>query len=103
MTISEVNNYASKIIAHAGDSKSYSMEALENVEENKFEEAKECLENSYKALIKAHEIHTELLVMEAKDPGSFPMTLMLIHASNHLSNAEISREFSERMIRLLKK
>lgn len=101
MTINDVNKYASKIIAHAGDSKSFSMEALEHVEENKLDEAKECLENSYKALVRAHEIHTELLIMEAKDPGSFPMTLMLIHASNHLSNAEISREFSERMIRFL--
>ena len=48
----------------------------------------------------AHEIHTKLLVEEARDPAALPMTMMLIHASNHLSAAEISREFAERLLRM---
>lgn len=98
MTIEEINNIACEIIANAGDSKSYSLEAIEDAESGEFAQARECLEKADESLKRAHEIHTKLLVDEARDPGCISATMMLIHASNHLSVAEISRELSERFV-----
>lgn len=72
MTIKQVNEIACQIIAHAGDSKSYSMEAIENAENRAFDLAEMNLAQSDEAIKKAHEIHTSLLVEEARDPGCIP-------------------------------
>ena len=99
MTIQEVNNLSCMIIANAGDGKSSCMEALDYAEAGDWEAARQALAVADEAIVKAHEIHTKLLE-EARDPAALPMTMMLIHASNHLSAAEISREFAERLLRM---
>ena len=102
MTIEEINNIACQIIANAGDSKSYSYEAIENAENLDFSEAEKCLEQADESLRLAHEIHTKLLVDEARDPGCITATMMLIHASNHLSVAEVARDMAERFVNVYK-
>ncbi|WP_273401459.1 PTS lactose/cellobiose transporter subunit IIA [Traorella massiliensis] len=102
MTIEEINNIACQIIAHAGDGKSYSMEAIENAETGDFKSAEENLKCSDESIRKAHEIHTDLLVQEAREPGCVTATMMLIHASNHLSTAELTRDLAERFVRVYK-
>lgn len=103
MTIEEINKVACQIIAFAGDGKSYALEAIANAENGDFDSASKNLEECDKCILKAHEIHTGLLVKEAQDPGCITATMMLIHASNHLSNAELSRDFSEKIINIYKK
>ena len=98
MTIEEINNIACQIIAYAGDAKSYCMEAIDNAADGDFEEAKSNLTEGNSAIQKAHEIHTGLLVQEAREPGCITATMMLIHASNHLSSAEQSSDFAEKLI-----
>lgn len=85
MTIQEVNNLSCMIIANAGDGKSSCMEALDYAEAGDWEAARQALAVADEAIVKAHEIHTKLLVEEARDPAALPMTMMLIHASNHLT------------------
>ena len=102
MTIEEINNIACEIIAYAGDGKSYALEAIENAEEGDFASAEENLKNSEESIRQAHQVHTNLLVKEAQDPGCVTATMMLIHASNHLSVAEISVELAERFVRVYK-
>lgn len=103
MTIEEINEIACQIIAFAGDAKSYAMEAINNAENNDFDSTAKNLEECDKDILKAHEIHTSLLVKEAQDPGCVTATMMLIHASNHLSNAELSRDFADKLINVYKK
>ncbi len=103
MTIEEINEVACQIIAFAGDGKSYALEAIANAENKDFDSAYKNLQECDNCILKAHEIHTSLLVKEAQDPGSITATMMLIHASNHLSNAELSRDFSEKIITIYKK
>ena len=88
MTIQEVNNLSCMIIANAGDGKSSCMEALDYAEAGDWEAARQALAVADEAIVKAREIHTKLLVEEARDPAALPMTMMLIHASNHLTAAE---------------
>lgn len=103
MTIEEINEIACQIIAFAGDGKSYVLEAIDNAENGNLLEAEENLQKSDEAIQRAHEIHTSLLVKEAQDPGCVVGTMMLIHASNHLSNAELSRDLADRIINLCKR
>lgn len=103
MTVTEINEIACQIIANAGDSKSDSMEAIDAAESGNFEAVSECLKKADLAIIKAHEIHTKLLVREANDPGCITATMMLIHASNHLTNAELTRDFADRIVNIYKR
>ena len=102
MTIDETNEIAFQIIANAGDSKSYSLEAIEDAENGEFDEAQDCLNKAEESLRVAHEVHTKLLVEEARDPGCITATMMLIHASNHMSVAEISYELAQRFVNVYK-
>ena len=86
MTIKQVNEIACQIIAHAGDSKSYSMEAIENAENRAFDLAEMNLAQSDEAI--------------KRDPGCIPASMMLIHASNHLSGAELTNELAKRFVRV---
>lgn len=103
MNIEEINEISCQIIAFAGDGKSYALEAIDNAELGNFDEAEQLLNKCDESILKAHEIHTNLLVKEAQNPGCIQATMMLIHASNHLSNAEISRDLAERFINFYKK
>jgi cellobiose-specific phosphotransferase system component IIA len=103
MTIEEINQIACQIIAFAGDGKSTALEAISLAEESDFREAQKLLKESEDSIRKAHEIHTKLLVEEARDPGSVVGTMMLIHASNHLSVAEITQELAGRFVSVYEK
>lgn len=103
MTIEEINEISCQIIAFAGDGKSYALEAIDNAERGDIDGAYEALKKCDKSILKAHEIHTSLLVKEAQDPGCIQATMMLIHASNHLSNAEVSRDLVEHFVNIYKK
>lgn len=102
MEINEINEVACQIIAFAGDGKSYALESIADAERGDFESAYNNLKLCDESILKAHEIHTGLLVKEAQNPGCITATMMLIHASNHLSNAELSRDFADKLIILYK-
>lgn len=102
MQIDEINNIACQIIAYAGDAKSMFLEALDEAEKNDIEKAEKIMKDAEAALTKAHEVHTQLLVMEARDPDSVKMTMMLVHASDHLTSAENAQIFTERLLKIYK-
>ena len=86
------------IIANAGDSKSCSFEAIEAAKENDFKEAEELLKKAEQALEKSHLAHTALLAKEMK--RELELSLLMVHASNHLSVAEISQMFACEIVHL---
>lgn len=86
------------VIASAGSAKSYAFQAMEEAEEGNFEEAYEALEEARKALLEGHQAHTDILHVDVTE--GVEVTLLIVHASNHLSNAEMSIDFAERIIKL---
>jgi PTS system cellobiose-specific IIA component len=88
-----------RIIAQSGDSVSYSMSAIQEASEGNFKAADKEMKNSSESIKRAHQLHTDLLVMEANGNG-VNFSLLLVHASNHLLNAEISNNFAEQIIKL---
>ncbi|MBQ9840072.1 MAG: PTS lactose/cellobiose transporter subunit IIA [Erysipelotrichaceae bacterium] len=87
------------IIANAGDSRSCSMAAMECAKSGDFEEAHNLLTESSEALHRAHVEHTQLLTEDAKGEN-IQVSLLLVHASNHLSVAEVTLDFVREIIEL---
>ena len=54
-----------EIIATAGDSKGYSMDAICDAKKGDFESAQEKLKEANKGLLKAHELQTDMISQEA--------------------------------------
>ena len=95
----DMDRVACSIIANAGDSKSDSFAAIEAAQEGDFEKAENLLKTAMDKLLAAHEAHTEILFAEANEE-QMEMKFILIHASNHLSVSEISRDFAEVIVNL---
>lgn len=84
----ELNEILTLMIAYSGESTSSSMEAIELARQGALFDADARMKQAAQALGKAHEAHMELLVREANGE-KLEITLLLIHASNHMSNAEM--------------
>lgn len=90
------------IIANAGESKSCSLAAIEAAREGDFEEADRMLQESERTFLLAHEAHVQILTKEAGEEA-VPMSFLLVHAANHLSNAEIAKDMAEQLVAILRK
>jgi len=86
------------MIANAGDSKSSSLEAISYAKEGDHQKARECLESSEKALGIAHKAHRVLLALETREDIS--ITVLIVHAMNHLSVAEATKYFADELVSL---
>ena len=87
------------IIANAGDSKSTALEAIDYAREGYFEKANELLKQAQEVLQVGHQAHTDLIVLDANE--RVDVSMLLVHASNHLSVAEVTVQFAEIIIGIL--
>lgn len=87
------------LIVHSGNTKSECMEAIQLAKKGNIEGAKEKILLANEALTEAHHSQTSLLTEEAKG-GKVEVTMLLIHAQDHLMNAIIFRDLAQEMIEL---
>jgi len=85
------------LIAGAGDSRSYCMEAIDSAREGKFDEAKDLLKKAVEAMIETHEVQTDL-IREEMEGGGEAVSLLMVHAQDHLNLALIMRDIAEEVI-----
>ncbi|MDR0381898.1 MAG: PTS lactose/cellobiose transporter subunit IIA [Oscillospiraceae bacterium] len=88
---------AMSLIASAGDSKSHSMEAIACAKEGRFEDAHACIERARHAMISAHDQQTDLIRGEVEGRGE-AVTLLMVHAQDHLNGALLMREMAEEFV-----
>lgn len=93
---------AMALIAQAGDSRSYSMEAIDLAKQGKFTEADASLKKAADGMVAAHETQTDLLRSEMSGNGE-PVSLLMVHAQDHLNLALIMRDVAEEFITLHQK
>jgi PTS system cellobiose-specific IIA component len=88
-----------EIIAGAGDSTSYSSEAIQHAREGRIGEAREALKNAAAAVADSHRIQTQVIrnEMEGKSEG---ISVLMVHAQDHMSMAFIMRDFAEELINM---
>ena len=90
---------AFNIILHAGNARSYYFEALKLAREGDFLKAKERVTKAKQELIEAHHMQSVLLQQEA-DGNKTELSLLLIHAQDHLMNTILAQDLILEMILL---
>lgn len=98
----ELTEILTLMIAYSGESTSSSMEAIALAQQGALAEADTQMEQAAQALGKAHEAHMDLLVREANGE-KLEITLLLIHASNHMSSAEMIHNVAKCFIKQYRK
>ncbi len=88
-----------KIITQSGDAKSYAMEAIQYAKQKDFSKAQESIERVNEKLREAHREQTTLIQNEAQG-NKTEVTLLLIHAQDHLMNAITLRDMAKEFIEL---
>lgn len=101
-TITSTEHTAFQLILHSGNARSYLMEAMRMSRENLFQEAEEKLIEAKKELNQAHHAQTELIQAEARG-DQLELSILLIHAQDHLMNAITVRDLTEEVIHLHKR
>ncbi|WP_368901160.1 PTS lactose/cellobiose transporter subunit IIA [Oceanobacillus oncorhynchi] len=97
MTKEEVQMLSFQIILHAGNAKSDAMEALLLAKKGEFEEAAKKMDAADEAFAEAHYMQTSLLHDEANGKAT-PLSIILIHAQDHLMNALTVKDLAVEMI-----
>lgn len=90
------------IIMHGGNARSYAIQAMQEAREDKFEEAFQLIKIANQELNKAHHIQTDLIQKESRGEKS-EITLLMVHAQDHLMNAMTVRDLAKEIIALSKR
>ena len=88
-----------EIIVNAGQSRSLCFEALHAARQGNLDEAKSLLREADGYARQAHKMQTKLIEKDAGEARQ-PMTLIMVHAQDHLMNSLLARELSEEIIHL---
>lgn len=98
----DIETIAMELVGNAGEARSLAFEALAQAKNKNFEKAKELLEESKQASLKAHHIQTDLICQEA-DGNKVEIDLLMVHAQDHLMTSILARELITEIISLYEK
>ena len=87
------------LIAGAGDARSSCMEAIQLAKEGNFQEAKEALRRADDSMVAAHETQTQLIREEMRGESE-GVSLLMVHAQDHLNLALVMRDVAEEFIQI---
>lgn len=87
------------LILHSGNTKSECMEAIQLAKKGDIKAAREKIDLANQSLVEAHRSQTELLTHEARGE-KVEVSLMLIHAQDHLMNSITFRDMAKEIIEL---
>ncbi len=92
---------AMTLIAHSGDARTLAFRALQAAKKHDFEEADRLMEESMKESVLAHDGQTDLLGAEARGEN-IEMSILLVHAQDHLMTSMLAQELIGEMIQIYK-
>lgn len=93
---------AFSIISDAGDASSKFLSALKESEKYNFDESTEFIKKGNEALVNAHQKQTTLLQEETRGVST-EITLLMVHAQDHLMNAMLLKDVVESFEKVNKK
>jgi len=91
-----------KIILHGGNGRSAAMEAIHAAKQGSFIKAKEKLHKAAAALNEAHHVQNSLIQGEIRGE-KMEISLLMIHAQDHLMNAMTVKDFASEIVELYEK
>lgn len=90
------------LIINSGRARSLAYKALTYAKEGKFVEVMELMEDSKEALTEAHKVQTKMIETDMGE-GKIKVSLILVHAQDHLMNTILARELITELIEVHKK
>ncbi|WP_042349708.1 PTS lactose/cellobiose transporter subunit IIA [Bacillus massiliigorillae] len=90
------------IILHSGNARSIAMEAIQEAKKGNFEVAEKYIEEATQSLGDAHKSQTALIQGEARGEKS-EVSILLIHAQDHLMTAMTLKDLAAEMVELYKR
>ena len=90
------------IIIQSGDARSFAMEAIQCAKSGEFDKAHELMEQSNESLGCAHKEQTKLIHAEAGGEKT-EISLLLIHAQDHLMTAITVKDLANEIIEVYTK
>ncbi|MGC0836608.1 PTS lactose/cellobiose transporter subunit IIA [Pantoea agglomerans] len=90
-----------ELLINAGEARSSAMMAIQCARRRDWAGADAALAASDTAAKAAHKIQTALIGAD-EGSGKLPVTLILVHAQDHLMNAMLCRELAEELVMLRK-
>lgn len=91
-----------ELVVNGGNARSCAMQAIAAAREGEFVLAKKRMKEADEAIEKAHEFQTGILQAEASGE-CLEMSLIMVHAQDHLMNSMTVRDLAKEFIKLYKK
>lgn len=91
-----------ELVVNAGEGRSYAMEALKAARNGDYEKAQALVKQSEKAIQNAHKSQIDIISKEAGGEH-FPVSLLMVHAQDHVMNAMTVLDLAKEMILMYKK
>lgn len=91
-----------ELVVNGGNARSKALEAITAAGKGDFETAEAKMTECQEALILAHHSQTDLLQAEVNGQPT-TVTLLLVHAQDHLMNAITVRDLAQQMIQMYRK
>lgn len=88
-----------ELLINAGEARSQAMIAIQQAREGEWIQADAALAASDEAIKAAHKVQTAL-ISEDEGAGKIPVTLILVHAQDHLMTAMLCRDLAGEMVLL---
>jgi len=95
----KIVNISMELIATAGDAKSSALEAINFAKNQDAQKAHEKLAEAKEQLTKVHQIHGGLIMSEAAGE-KYEISLLFVHAQDHLTSAIVILDLAEHLINL---
>lgn len=92
-----MENDIMNIIMNAGNARTYCLSAIKAATNNDFDKARTLLKDAKTALTKAHKTQTKLIQSEVSGEKQ-EITLLMVHAQDHLMNALTIKDLAELMV-----
>ncbi len=87
------------IIGYAGEARGIAFESISEAKKGNIEKAREMLKESKEVMVQAHRSQTELIQKEASGEAT-NMSVVLVHAQDHLMNTMTYQQLAEEFIDL---
>jgi PTS system cellobiose-specific IIA component len=97
MDTTSLEQIVMELVVNGGDARSKAMQAIRAAKKSDMALAKQKINEANEALNKAHEIQTCLIQNEAAG-DHVQVTLLMVHAQDHLMNAMTIRDLASEMI-----
>lgn len=98
----DLENKVMELLVQAGSARSTLLSALREARNDNITQALSLIEEATLFISAAHKIQTELIGMD-EGSGKVPVSLILVHAQDHLMNAMLIQELASDMIELYRR